>query len=98
VLDGVRNLPLGIDADETYDEYIQALRPGDQMVFYTDGITEANGPDGRSMFGVERLDEVLKLCHLSVPDLIAAVLDAVERFTEGQPAQDDRTLVVAKVS
>jgi sigma-B regulation protein RsbU (phosphoserine phosphatase) len=98
VLDGVRSLPLGIDMDETYEVCTQALRPGDQMVFYTDGITEAHAPDGHTMFGVERLDEVLKLCHLSVPDLIAAVLDAVERFTEGQPAQDDRTLLVAKVS
>jgi sigma-B regulation protein RsbU (phosphoserine phosphatase) len=98
VLDGVRSLPLGVDPDETYEVFTQALRPGDQMVFYTDGITEAHGPDGRTMFGVERLDEVLKLCHLSVPDLIAAVLDAVERFTGGLPAEDDRTLLVAKVS
>jgi sigma-B regulation protein RsbU (phosphoserine phosphatase) len=98
VLDGVRSLPLGIDPDEVYEEYTQALQPRDQMVFYTDGITEAHGPDGHTMFGVGRLDEVLKLCHLSVPDLIAAVLDAVERFTEGRPAQDDRTLLVAKVT
>jgi sigma-B regulation protein RsbU (phosphoserine phosphatase) len=96
-LDVVGNLPLGIADAAPYDQTTQVLRPGDQIVFYTDGITEATAPDG-TMFGLERLDEALENCHLDADGLIHSVLDAVERFTAGAPASDDRTLVVAKVS
>ena len=71
--------------------------PGDQIVFYTDGITEATNPAGQ-MFGLERLDEALENCHLVASGLMQAVLDAWDAFTAGRPAADDRTLVVAKVS
>jgi sigma-B regulation protein RsbU (phosphoserine phosphatase) len=97
-LDGVGNLPLGVVDGMRYDQTTLTLRPGDQIVFYTDGITEANGPDGVSMFGTERLDEALALCHLDADGLIHAVLDSVEQFTAGAPATDDRTLIVAKLS
>ncbi|WP_254053281.1 PP2C family protein-serine/threonine phosphatase [Singulisphaera sp. GP187] len=96
-LDGVGNLPLGVMADVVYDQYTQALRPGDQIVFYTDGITEATNPAGK-MFDTDRLDEALANCHLDANGLIEAVLGAVDRFTAGEPAADDRTLLVAKVS
>jgi sigma-B regulation protein RsbU (phosphoserine phosphatase) len=96
-LDGVGNLPLGIDPKMRYDQVTQVLRPGDQIVFYTDGITEANGPGG-SMFGLARLDDALENCHLSADGLIRAVLDAVDEFTGAAAASDDRTLLVAKVS
>jgi len=97
-LDGVGNLPLGVDLDVTFDEATLTLRPGDQVVFYTDGITEATAPDGKAMFGLDRLDEALENCHLDADGLIHAVLDAVEHFTAGEAPTDDRTLLVAKVS
>ena len=96
-LDGVGNLPLGISVDVVYDQTTVTLRPGDQVIFYTDGITEANAPSGK-MFGTERLDEALENCHLDASGLIRTVLDAVDQFTEGAPASDDRTLLIAKVS
>ena len=97
-LDGVGNLPLGVSEGVKFDQTTLALRPGDQIVFYTDGITESTGPDGLTMFGTDRLDQALELCHLDAEGLIKAVLDAVEEFTHGEPAADDRTMVVAKVS
>jgi sigma-B regulation protein RsbU (phosphoserine phosphatase) len=96
-LDGAGGLPLGLFADQVYGQAGQELRPGDQVVFYTDGITEATDPAGR-MFGVDRLDASLELCHLAAAGLIAAVLEALEGFTASQPAGDDRTLLVAKVT
>ncbi len=96
-LDGVSSLPLGIDGNVTYEEHTQELQPGDQLLFYTDGITEAEGPDG-SPFGTERLDRVLTRCTLDATDLLHAVIEAVDEFTAGLPAADDRTLLVAKVS
>ncbi len=96
-LDGVANLPLGLFPDQRYVQSNQALRPGDQIVFYTDGITEATNASGK-MFGLARLDEALANCHLTADGLIRAVLDALAEFTGGEPADDDRTLLVAKIS
>jgi sigma-B regulation protein RsbU (phosphoserine phosphatase) len=96
-LDGVSSLPLGIVPGETFPEHVQALRPGDQVVFYTDGITEATSPDGQ-LFGTERLDQVLMSCPIRARDILTSVLEELDRFTAGQPAEDDRTLLVAKVS
>ncbi len=96
-LDGVSSLPLGIDGGVVYEGTTQSLRPGDQVVFYTDGITEAEDPEGHP-FGLDRLDHVLTRCSLDASDLIRAVLDALEEFTAGLPAADDRTLLIAKIS
>jgi len=71
--------------------------PGDQLVLYTDGITEADNGRGE-LFGVERLDKVLENCAVGAPDLLRSVVAAVEEFTAGVPAHDDRTLLVAKIS
>ena len=96
-LDGVGSLPLGVLEGTKYEQATKTLRPGDQIIFYTDGITEANGKAG-GMFGVERLDEALENCHLSAGGLIEAVLNSLREYTEGEPASDDRTMLVAKVS
>jgi sigma-B regulation protein RsbU (phosphoserine phosphatase) len=96
-LDTVGNMPLGIVDGQSYDQATLALRPGDQIVFYTDGITEANAPDG-TMFGIERLDRAIANCHLTADGLIDAVLGAVDQFARGTAAADDRTMLVAKVS
>ena len=96
-LDGVSGLPLGLFAGQHYDEATVVLIPGDQVVFYTDGITEATDHAGR-MFGLERLDEVLENCHLSADSLIREVLDALDKFSEGIAPADDQTILIAKVS
>jgi sigma-B regulation protein RsbU (phosphoserine phosphatase) len=96
-LDDVGGLPLGISAGETYRESSLQLVPGDQVVFFTDGVPEARNPAGE-MFGQERLDEVLSECSLVASALLGVVLEAIERFTEGRPADDDRTLLVARIS
>ena len=96
-LDGVQRLPLGIMADEVYPEKQWQLQVGDQIVFYTDGVTEAASPTGE-LFGVQRLDQVLADCSVQASDLLKSVLEAVEAFTAGQPPTDDRTILVAKIS
>lgn len=96
-LDGAGHLPLGIFAEEQYDQVSQRLRPGDQIIFYTDGITEAQNGSGEQ-FGTERLDQVLEACRPGAKALIDAVLESVAAFTVGKPADDDRTILVAKIS
>jgi sigma-B regulation protein RsbU (phosphoserine phosphatase) len=97
LLDGATGLPLGISPVETYRERTYRLAPGDRLVFYTDGITEAHDPHGE-MFGLSRLDKVLESCAVGASDLLESVLAALKEFTSGQPAHDDRTLLVAKIS
>jgi sigma-B regulation protein RsbU (phosphoserine phosphatase) len=97
LLDAARGLPLGINPVEQYPSVTHKLLPGDQLVLYTDGITEAQNPKGE-LFGLERLDVVLENCSVTASDLLNSVLAAVEEFTEGRPALDDRTLLVAKIS
>jgi sigma-B regulation protein RsbU (phosphoserine phosphatase) len=97
LLDGARALPLGISPVETYREQTHRLVPGDQLVLYTDGITEADNGSGE-LFGLARLDKVLENCSVGASDLLKDVVDAVEAFTGGRPAYDDRTVLVAKIT
>lgn len=96
-LDAVANLPLGISPTEVFPEHTEKLRPGDQIVFYTDGIIEADNRAGQP-FGMAGLDRVIAGCANTAPELLDELLYALERFTEGTPAEDDRTLVIAKVN
>ena len=96
-LDGARSLPLGLFAEEVYGDTTLFLRPGDQLAFYTDGITEAIATDGR-MFGLDRLDAVLSRCGGTAQSLVDDVIDAVRAFTLGEPPADDQTLLGMIVS
>ena len=89
-------LPLGIDADEPYHDASQRLEPGDTLVLYTDGITEARDPSGE-LFGTERLDAALNVCHASAQDLVDCTVNSVDAFTGGGVPTDDRTLLVLQV-
>jgi serine phosphatase RsbU (regulator of sigma subunit) len=71
------------------------LAPGDTLVLYTDGITEARNSAGEE-FGEARLVKTLQgCCHLPVESLLQAVVRAVQQFSDGEQ-QDDITLVVAR--
>jgi sigma-B regulation protein RsbU (phosphoserine phosphatase) len=71
------------------------LAPGDTLVLYTDGVTEARNTAGEE-FGEARLVEMLqRSCHLPVESLLQAVVRTVQQFTGGEQ-QDDITLVVAR--
>ncbi len=89
-------IPLGIEVGDPYPASVQELLVGDQIVLYTDGITEAFDLEGE-MFGTERLDLALANCSIDAGRLIQDVLESVGTFTRGRPADDDRTLLVAKI-
>jgi phosphoserine phosphatase RsbU/P len=96
-LEEIGGPPLGLFEDLEYDQTTLALKPGDILAFYTDGITEAMDPSG-AQFGVKRLDGQLRRCGLDSTGIIRDTIEAVEQFTGGQPPEDDRTLLIAKVS
>ncbi|HTU20141.1 MAG TPA: PP2C family protein-serine/threonine phosphatase [Gemmataceae bacterium] len=97
LLNGATALPLGIAPNQTYREQTYRLVPGDELVLYTDGITEAHNDKGE-MFGLARLDKVLENCAIGAPDLLESVLAALTEFTGSEPIHDDRTMLVAKIS
>lgn len=89
-------LPLGMFRDTRYHEYYLTVEPGELLVLYTDGVTEATNPGGEE-FGRERLLESVKAFRgLSARELIAAVHKDVIAWTDGQGASDDITFFVIK--
>ena len=96
-LEDVGGPPLGLFEDVDYPQATVTIRPGDALVLYTDGLSEAMNPLGEQ-FGLTRLNEVMARCDLDATELRDEILSAVGRFTEGTPAHDDRTLLVAKLS
>jgi serine phosphatase RsbU (regulator of sigma subunit) len=107
---GRTGLPLGILEDAVWETGSVALSPGDALVLYTDGVTEAQARDG-VQFGQERLVTALEAQHGSggasvVSDaagtdaqaLRDAVLAAVHEFVGDAPRFDDVTLMVVSTA
>jgi sigma-B regulation protein RsbU (phosphoserine phosphatase) len=91
------NLIVGVREGVKYDEHTTALQPGETLIFYTDGITEATNP-GEEEFGVERLSAVIRAnAKLSAEALRNAIYEAVLHFAGDAAQADDLTLVVVKV-
>lgn len=90
------SLPLGMFRDTRYHEYYLTTKPGDMLVLYTDGVTEARSPQGEE-FGRKRLAEAVKKNRdLAARDVIAAVQQEVIEWTDGAGAGDDVTFFVIK--
>ena len=89
-------LPLGLLPTANYSSEQRTLGPGDCLVVYTDGVTEAANP-AEDEYGVERLEETL-LEHMgeSVPALILAIEKDLMEFAHGVPFGDDQTLLVLR--
>jgi serine phosphatase RsbU (regulator of sigma subunit) len=72
------------------------LEPGDLILLYTDGVTDARGPSGER-FGDERLLETVESARAgTAAEVISAVSDAYHRFQADMPAADDVTLVAVR--
>jgi sigma-B regulation protein RsbU (phosphoserine phosphatase) len=96
-IENVGGLPLGIEGDRVYAQATIDLHPGDQLLLYTDGITEAIAPakDGkREMFGLDRLDQLLlDRKSNNAATCIDRIKDAVNSFGETALPNDDQTLI-----
>ncbi len=96
-LDSGGGLPLGILDEELYEQSTITLERGDLLLLYTDGITEAMSPfkpaNGRQLFGINRLDQLLLDCGPSTPqNCIDRIRTEVSAFSAGAPLMDDQTL------
>jgi phosphoserine phosphatase RsbU/P len=87
---------LGILPMATYSESRAEINVGDVLVLFSDGITEAPNPQGEE-FGEERLASlVASVRNTPAVDIIEEIHKAVTKFTEGAPAADDITVVIAR--
>src|SRR5580692_1758418 len=88
--------PVGLVPEAEYTTARLKLEPGDTMVLFSDGVTEAMDPD-EQMFGVPRLKEVLTgQTECSLDHIQKCVLEAVENFARGASQADDLTLLVVR--
>ncbi len=99
VVDPVRaeGFPLGLFPQVRYEEISLATRPGDALVFLSDGITDAQNAEGE-MFGVERVAELLgEHRDANAAELGDLILAAVGAFQGEAERFDDETVVVLRV-
>lgn len=89
--------PLGMFPSAAWDEFSITTHPGDSVVFFSDGIVDAQNAAG-DMFGNERLIAcVRKHLHKSASRLAESILTEVGRFQGKQDRFDDETVVVLRV-
>jgi sigma-B regulation protein RsbU (phosphoserine phosphatase) len=91
----VGGAPLGLGPEFPAVVGTAMLYPGDTLVLFTDGITEAMSLTGET-FGQERLTEALEASAGAVDRVMGAVLVAVNAHAEGAALQDDLTLVLVR--
>jgi serine phosphatase RsbU (regulator of sigma subunit) len=93
---GPTGMPLGMLEGSSYSTETSSLEPGDTLVLYSDGVTEAED-DAERQFGQERLAEVCVANRSGTPGELATAIDrAVEEFAGAGPIADDRTIVVVR--
>lgn len=91
---GATGLPLGILVNFPWQQGTVRLEPGDQLLLYTDGITEAQD-EGGAFFGSARLLELAGRCAgQPAHELQRALLDALSGWMGEAPQYDDLTLMV----
>jgi sigma-B regulation protein RsbU (phosphoserine phosphatase) len=80
-----------------YDQTTLALQPGDILLCFTDGISEAMNHEDEE-WGEERLIERLSRCpDLSAAELVKCLMESADEFAAGAPQHDDMTLLIMKV-
>jgi sigma-B regulation protein RsbU (phosphoserine phosphatase) len=85
-------MPLGCDAQRGYEQIELALEPGDTIVLYTDGISEAMNAEG-DVYGSQRMRDVIAHAPEGVEQVGQVLLDDVRRFVRGRLQSDDICLV-----
>ncbi len=88
---------LGIDVSATFNETECELAPGDIVVIYTDGLTEATNERGE-MYTIERLcEDIVRNRDLNAAELANTIFETVREFATGE-LKDDATILVIKRS
>lgn len=86
----------GARFNELLEETELTLAPGDVLLFYTDGVSEAMNAANET-FGYDKMEQILmETAHLPAREIKQQLLRSVDTFRQGTPFADDATLVVTK--
>ena len=87
-------MPLGVMEEATWEQMTVTIEPGDAMVLYTDGITDAQDAKDE-FFGLERLEAALRSLKMkTAAEIRDGIRQEVRQFQGGVSQSDDLTLVV----
>jgi serine phosphatase RsbU (regulator of sigma subunit) len=89
---GGDGFPIGLLDDAEYEDTPFHLAPGERLVLYSDGVTEAESPDGKQ-FGLDGLQKILG--HGNSED-IKSISDAVDHWRNGKPLDDDLSIICCR--
>ena len=95
---GPTGIPVGMFPTAVHHEEIRTLSPGDLLVLYSDGITEAQDAV-EAEYGMERLTALVREGRDATPaGLTRQIFAAVDDFTRGVAQYDDQTVLVARIA
>ncbi len=96
LLDTISNVPVGLEADWSFQCQTTRLSPGTTLFLYTDGLTEAENVR-QELFGRERMLQCLSSFSGESPEeLVGSISQAVHTFTEGAEQSDDLTFLAIR--
>jgi sigma-B regulation protein RsbU (phosphoserine phosphatase) len=87
-----KGFPLAVTDEGQYGDYTISLGPGDTILFYTDGVTDAENEAGED-FGVKRLVEAVAKARPGAKNAVDAALTAVHDFIGLKRPFDDLTMI-----
>jgi sigma-B regulation protein RsbU (phosphoserine phosphatase) len=88
---------VGLDSDSEYEEDFVILEPGDTILYYTDGFTEASNPEGDRFEEDTLIDTFQSICRQQAnpQEILEELFDQLKNFVGfGRSNDDDMTLVV----
>ena len=89
--------PVGLFRPARYQQADIQLEPGDVLVFYTDGVSEAENPV-EDEWGEAALIAAARSCREQpAMEMITRIMAAADTFAAGAPQHDDMTLVIARL-
>ena len=87
---------LGVRKNLVFEEKTTTLVKGDLILLYTDGLTEAENPDG-DFFGIERVSDIfIQYAEQPPESIIDALLRHLKQFCQSESFNDDITLMIFK--
>jgi serine phosphatase RsbU (regulator of sigma subunit) len=87
-------MPIGIEEDNSWERKTIEFSPGDKLILYTDGVTEAQNEEGDLFNDNMLLDTILDNVHTPAYELQGSILKRVREFIGDAPQYDDITIMI----
>ena len=94
-LDVRNDIPLRVDPEHVWENHDVFIEPGDLVVLYTDGVIESRSRSGE-VFGVEAAAAAVSAAEPEPQAVIDSILSAQTRHRNGEPADDDQTIIAIR--